>query len=94
MLPLMFKTSSVEFYLSPLAIHFAPGTMSSLKSIKSHFKVEVLLSNLARGLPTSDFIKFFDRLRTSSFLALLIIGISPSDFRSFSATFKVLIVSF
>jgi len=52
------------------------------------------LSNLARGLPTSLFIKFLAKLRCSRFVALLIIGIAPSDFKSFSETFKTLRVSF
>jgi len=39
-------------------------------------------------------MKFFERFKTSSFFALLIIGIAPSDLRSFSATLRVFIVSF
>ena len=50
--------------------------------------------SLAIGLPTSLFIKFLARDKCYKFVALLMIGIAPSDFKSFSATLRTCKVSF
>lgn len=90
----MLRTSKVLLWVSPFAIHFAPGTINSLNSRYIFLITVELLRSLAKGFPTSLFMKFLAKERTSRLEALLIIGIAPSDLRSFSATFKALRVSF
>jgi len=65
-----------------------------LNSRYSFFSYLLTLRSLARGLPTSERMKFFARDSISRLVADLMMGIAPSDFRSFSATFRALRVSF
>jgi hypothetical protein len=94
MFPFMLRTSKVLFYEIPLAIHLAPWTISSLNSKYNFLMCLDAFRSLARGLPTSLFMKFLAKLRCSKLVALLMIGIAPSDLRSFSDTLSTLSVSF
>ena len=68
--------------------------MSSLNSRYNFLSYLEALRSLANGLPTSLFMKFLAKLRCSRLVALLMIGIAPSDLRSFSDTLRTLRVSF
>ena len=60
----------------------------------SFYKLSEYFKSLASGLPTSGFMKFLAIARVSRFTADLMIGIAPSDLRSFSEILRLVNVSF
>jgi hypothetical protein len=94
MLPLTFSDSRDEFLIIPCDSDFIPWTISSLNSILRTLIYLECFNNLESGLPTSDFRKFLAKLKDSSFVELLMIGIAPSLLSSFSDTLRALRVSF
>ena len=94
MFPLMFKLSNEVFLTIPCDMDLIPCTMSSLNSTLRTLRDFECFSNFYSGLPTSDFRKFLAKFSYSRLIELLMIGIAPSLFKSFSETFRHLSVSF
>jgi hypothetical protein len=94
MFPLMLRHSSVLFDERPFEIHLAPYIINSLKSKYNFLIFFEDFNSFARGFPTSLFMKFLAKLNCSRLVALLMIGIAPSDLRSFSPTLRTFSVSF
>ena len=58
------------------------------------YKLSEYFKSFARGLPTSGFMKFLAKAKVWRLTADLIIGMAPSDLRSFSDIFKLVRLSF